>query len=113
MCLQHGTVPAPGSSESRSNFELGFLSGTVNAKENPQCTHNFRKLLSMFRFEENYFDVHSFDETLTLWLSPLSSFFQTWSVDAYTCSLVVCGVCRVYVEYIYRSSVTPVLQSLY
>lgn len=33
MCLQHGTVPAPGSSEGRSNLELGFLSGTVNAKK--------------------------------------------------------------------------------
>lgn len=113
MCLQHGTVPAPGSSEGHSNFELGFLSGMVNAKnKTPQCIHNFCKLLIMFRFEENSFDLHSFDETVTLWLSPLGSFFQNWSVEAYTCSLVVCGVCRVCVEYIYRSSVTPVLRTL-
>ena len=48
----------------------------VNAKKNPQCLHNFCKLLSMFRFEENSFDLHSFDETVTLWMSPLGSFFS-------------------------------------
>ena len=67
MCLQHGTVPAPGSSEGRSNSELGFLSGMVmQQKKNSQCIHNFCKLLSVFIFEENSFDLHSFDETVTL-----------------------------------------------
>ena len=39
MCLQHGTVPAPGSSEGRSNFELGFLTGiNGECKKKPAVT---------------------------------------------------------------------------
>lgn len=83
MCLQHGTVPAPGSSEDRCNFELGVISGMVGATEDPNCMY---KLCKLFRYEENSFGVHSFDEMVALWVS---SSFQTWSVDAHSCSLVV------------------------